>query len=386
MSNDTVTRVSSQSWISRVGGSIKGVLVGVVLFVAAFPLLWMNEGRAVRTAKGLQEGAAAVVAVSAGARDPGMEGRLIHFSAQAVTSATLTDPEFGISVPAIRLVREVEMFQWQERSKTEERTKLGGGTERVTTYSYERGWSSRHIDSSRFQEPAGHQNPPTMPYQGAEWLAEPVTAGAFTLPETLVQRIPARDPVLVEGTGRGAAREHRQGSTIYLGRDPNRPEVGDLRVQYTIARPQEVSVVGVQQGSTLAPYRTKRGTTVFLLYPGARTAEDMFQSEMERNAMLTWILRLVGFLVMFVGLRMVFAPLGVLGDVVPLFGRIIRAGTGLISFAVAGSLSLVVIALAWLFYRPLLGIALLVVAFLVAIPGLRALKGRRAQPAPAAAP
>lgn len=388
MTNQTVTRVTRQSWISRLGGAIKGVLVGVVLFFAAMPVLWTNEGRAVRTAKSLKEGAANVVEVSAGARDPGMEGRLIHFSDQATTTATLTDPEFGISVPAIRLERKAEMYQWQERSRSEERTKLGGGTERVTTYTYERVWSDRHIDSGRFQEPAGRQNPAAMSVSNADWTAGHVTAGVFTLPHSLVQRIPARDSVSVEGTGGDGEREHRRGSTIYLGRDPNNPEVGDIRVSYAVARPQQVSVIGVQQGSTLAPYQASAGRAILLLRSGAHTAAGMFESEMKANVFLTWILRFVGFFVMFVGLRMIFGPLGVIGDVVPFFGRVVRAGTGLISFAIAAPLSLIIIALAWLFYRPLLGIALLVVAGVIGFFGLRTLKSRRAQmppPEPAAA-
>ena len=52
---------SSQSWISRLGGSLKSVLFGIVLFGASIVLLWWNEGRAVKTAKGLKEGSAAVV-------------------------------------------------------------------------------------------------------------------------------------------------------------------------------------------------------------------------------------------------------------------------------------------------------------------------------------
>jgi len=387
MSNQTVTRVTSQSWFSRLGGAFKGILVGVVLFFAAFPVLWMNEGRAVRTAKSLKEGAAAVVSVSAGARDPGMEGRLIHFSAQATTTATLADPEFGIRVPGIRLVRNVEMYQWHEQSRSEERTKLGGGTERVTTYTYEKRWSDRHIDSSRFQEPAGRQNPPAMRFTNNEWVADNVTAGVFTLPQALVRRIPAQHDVSVAGTAPLGELEHRQGNTIYLGRDPGNPDIGDIRVQYTVALPQEVSVVGVQQGQSLAPYQAKAGRAILLLQPGTHTAEGMFQSEIQKNVFMTWILRLVGFLVMFIGVRMVFAPLGVLGDVVPLFGRIVRAGTGLISFAIAAPLSLVVIAIAWIFYRPLLGIPLLVLAVAIAVFGLRALKSRRAQvPPPAPAP
>ena len=43
----------------------------VILILAAFPLLWWNEGRAVKTAQGLSEGAGAVVSVEAGPMDWG---------------------------------------------------------------------------------------------------------------------------------------------------------------------------------------------------------------------------------------------------------------------------------------------------------------------------
>src|SRR5436190_1615354 len=50
------TVTSSESWFGRIMSSIKSVLVGLVLFLAAFPLLFWNEGNAVRTAKSLEEG------------------------------------------------------------------------------------------------------------------------------------------------------------------------------------------------------------------------------------------------------------------------------------------------------------------------------------------
>ncbi|MCY2994909.1 MAG: hypothetical protein NTY19_44665 [Planctomycetota bacterium] len=61
--SDSFSEVTSQSWFSRLGNAIKGVLLGIILFVVAFPLLWWNEGRAVKTAKGLKEAGGAVVAV-----------------------------------------------------------------------------------------------------------------------------------------------------------------------------------------------------------------------------------------------------------------------------------------------------------------------------------
>ncbi len=59
---------------------------------------------------------------------------------------------------------------------------------------------------------------------------------------------------------------------------------------------------------------------------------------------------------------MLVRPLRVVADVLPFFGNLVGMASGLIMFLVAGVVSTVTIAIAWLFYRPLLGIGLLVVA------------------------
>ena len=50
------------------------------------------------------------------------------------------------------------------------------------------------------------------------------------------------------------------------------------------------------------------------------------------------------------------------GHVIPFLGDLIGAGISLISFLIALPCTLVTIAVAWIYYRPLLGIGLLVVA------------------------
>lgn len=39
MSEDTFTEVTTESWLGRIGGAFKGIVVGLVLFIAAFPML-----------------------------------------------------------------------------------------------------------------------------------------------------------------------------------------------------------------------------------------------------------------------------------------------------------------------------------------------------------
>ena len=79
---------------------------------------------------------------------------------------------------------------------------------------------------------------------------------------------------------------------------------------------------------------------------------------------MTWLFRLAGFLAMYIGLGMVLKPLSVLADVLPILGDIVGIGTSIVSGLIAFVCSLVTIAIAWVLYRPVLGIALLVLAAL----------------------
>lgn len=360
---DQFTEVSSQGWLSRIGESIKGILVGFVAVLIAFPLLFWNEGRAVKTAKGLEEGAGAVVAVPGDKVDPQNEGKLVHVSAQATADATLTDPDLRVSAPGIALVRTVEMFQWDEDEKKEQRSKLGGGKETITTYTYKTVWDDEPHASSGFKVRQGHENP-DMPLRSSRWTAPSVMLGGFVLPASLVDEIDKSEALTVDAkaiaTPAAAGGRAVQGSNggVYFGANPSSPAVGDLRINYAVVKPQPVSVVSKQVASSFQPYVASTGLAISMLEPGTVAAAQMFQHAQDANATLTWILRAVGCFVMFVGFALVFRPLQVVADVIPLVGSLVGLGTGLAAAGLAAVGSLLTIGVAWIFYRPLIGVPL----------------------------
>ncbi|MGH8516300.1 MAG: TMEM43 family protein [Panacagrimonas sp.] len=213
---DQYTVTTSQGWGSRIGGSIKGILVGLVMTVGAFPTLFWNEGRAVAREKALNEGAAAVISVDASRIDPQNEGRLVHLSGTAQTTDVVQDPEFGAPIVALRLIRQVSMYQWKENETRETRKKLGGGEETVTTYNYVKEWSDQVIDSGSFYDGEGHKNPGAMPFNAETFQAENVTVGAFRMNASQIGRTGAPrdlpdDVAITLPEGRGPA--VRQGNT-----------------------------------------------------------------------------------------------------------------------------------------------------------------------------
>ena len=366
MSTDSFTEVTNQSWFSRLGNAFKGIIFGLIFVAISFPLLFWNEGRAVKRYKTLKEGGGAVISISADKVAPGHQGKLIHTSGIATTDETLTDPIFGVSSQAIKLQRTVEMYQWKEESQSTEKKKLGGGTETTTTYTYNKTWSENSINSGNFKQQQGHENPGQMQYHSDEQLAETVTIGAFNLPPTLVRKINDYSQVTLGSNYNLPEALSQKGrvvsNTIYIGNDPAAQQVGDIRVSFKEIKPLTISMIASQVNNTFEPYNAKAGGTIELLVSGVQSADAMIQKAQKDNTIFTWLLRAAGYLVMFIGFAMILAPLSVIADIVPIFGTIIAAGTGFISALIAGFLTFLTIAIAWIFYRPILGIILIIAA------------------------
>lgn len=370
-----VTETTTESWGSRLGGSMKGVLVGLGLFVLGFPVLFWNEGNSVKTAKALDEGEGACVSVESNERvDPELEGKLVHLSGKADTKDVLADEAFGVSATALALARKVEMFQWQENCETVEKKNVGGSVTKTKTYTYEKVWSERPISSSAFKE-AGHENPDAVEFPSREQRAGHVRFGAFRLNERQIARIGGERAFEFPSdfTCR-VARVQMQGATIYV---PNRatrenalnvrdvvaePRIGDMRVSFSVIYPHEISLVAQQRGDTFVGYVAQAGKKVDLLKDGVVGAVEMFADARDANTLFTWALRVGGFLLMFFGLSMALKPLSVLADVLPVLGDLVGMGTGLVAGLVSLVCALVTVAIAWIFYRPVLGVALLAVA------------------------
>lgn len=383
MSRDRFTEVSTTSWFGRIGESIKGILFGLILIAGAGILIFWNEGRAVKRAKTLAEGATSVLTVSAERVDPANEGKLVHLTALATTTETLADPEFGVSAPALKLRRSAEMYQWQEHESKKTKKNVGGSSTTTTTTSYDKTWSSSLIDSSRFKHPEDHQNPQSMVYSSREAVAKVITAGEFTLSKSLVNRIDQYVDMPFSATEQLPedlrSKAKLADGKVYFGADPGSPQIGDVRISFAAVKPVMVSLVSRQVKNTFEPFVSKAGGELELLEVGQFSAAELFRQAEQMNLLLTWGLRLGGLVLMWLGLALIFRPLSVLADVVPFIGRIVGFGTGLIALLLATLGSACIAAVAWFFYRPLLSIVLVAVAGVLVL-GVILLKKGNATP------
>ena len=386
-----ITEVTSQSVFGRIGRSFVGMLIGLALLIGSVVLLFWNEGRAVATAKSLREGAATVIDVPSDNINPANDSKLVHVTGDTAAADPLEDPLFNISEAAIRLRRNIQVFEWKEKKESKKRDKIGGGTETTTTYSYEKAWSPDLTKSSWFKSPEDHRNPAKLEVPKKEFVAKNATLGQFKLTAEIIAKIPGdetlavSDKQLSDVSSNLESKLKVEGDEFYLGADPANPEIGDEKISFTVLRPGTVSVVAAQTKHSFAPYTTQNGREIELVEAGNVPAPQMFAHAQAANRTLTWILRAVGFAAMFFGGLLLLGPISALAHILPFLGSLVEIGFAIVAFFISAILSMLVIATAWIVYRPILGIALIVVAIgcFVLLKRLHTKRAPAAVPAPA---
>ena len=155
---------------------------------------------------------------------------------------------------------------------------------------------------------------------------------------------------------------HQASNVLYFGRVPGSPEVGDVRVTFEKVVPAKVTVMAVVDGDTFKPYKAKNGKRFQTLVMGQKSGDEIIDAEKEANNMILWALRILGIMIIIGGLKGIFGFLETILKVVPFIAGIFGWGVGIVCTVVGIVWSLIVIALAWLFYRPVLAISLLAIA------------------------
>uniref|UniRef100_A0A8C5SWE4 Transmembrane protein 43 n=1 Tax=Laticauda laticaudata TaxID=8630 RepID=A0A8C5SWE4_LATLA len=366
-------------FLERLSETSGGMLVGLATFALSFYILFTNEGRALKTASSLTEGLSLVVPLdNIQIVSHENDKKLVHLSGILRTSKPLYDPSYGLSIRAVKLKRQVEMYQWVEYEDSKEYEE-NGEVKKETRYSYNTEWKSEVVNSRNFDREIGHKNPSAMAVESFTAVASDVQVGTFFLSRGLIEKINNFKQMSLSKLEDPHADVIRSGDYFFHSENPRRPEVGDLRVSFFYAGlseafsrtvlPDTVTIVARQQEDHLVPYQTKSGDVLNILYPGELTAEEVFLKEHESNSMKTWGLRAAGWLSMFLGISLMTRIIYTLVDWFPVVRDLVNIGLKAFAFCLATSLSLLTISVGWLFYRPfwaLLTALLAVVPILIA--------------------
>ena len=378
---------TTKNYGNRLLDSLKGAGAGFIILFVGTIMLCMNEGNYVKTDKAIRSAQNELVKVSdVSTMNPSLDGKLIHAYAFADTQDVLSDNLFGASEKAIALVRLVEYYQYEEHKKTEKKDKLGGSEETITTYTYEKKWVTSPINSTGFTDPDYKKSNIVLENDVKSQLlyAKNVSFGAYKLPVFIIEEIKGSVPVeanisdgeLAAWNSRIAQRAKSagykadsnatlaqvQGNVVYFGRSPSSPQIGDVRITLAKVPPADISIIARVIGPTFERYLAPNGRTFTSVAMGTVSAEIMIESAKKANSFITWLLRIIGIILVVAAIKMIFKILPTLFKVLPPLATIVGAGVTLVCSVGGFAWSLVVISLAWLFYRPLVGIPMLIIA------------------------
>jgi hypothetical protein len=365
------------------GGALQGMLAGGALLLVAVGLQLWNEGRTYRREALLADAGASVVMLATPSAMPENDGRLVHVVGDARASAPVVDETFGIEVEGLALRRHVEMYQWREK-----KTESESNGRKTFSYNYDRVWTNEAIDSDRFTGKAEHVNPGSMPFDEATVASDEVRVGELLVgPDALREiggwrRMDAASLVLPPNM---AVSFRPHDGWLVTSEAAGDPVIGDVRVRFEVMPPGQVSILARQQQGSLVPYENDVGEELLLAGRGKASANELLASAANSNKRAAWAIRFAGFVLAWVGFGLMFRPLTLLADVVPVLGRIAGIGTAIVAGALALALSALAIGGGWMWQRPWLLVAIVALA-VVAVAWLLRRRAAPASPMPRSMP
>ncbi|HET7268696.1 MAG TPA: TMEM43 family protein [Oleiagrimonas sp.] len=240
--------------------------IGLVLMLIGLAVLGVNEHSAADWQRGMaRHGGSILVLGTEASPDAAQYGRRVLVTGTPQVVQRPRDPDFHVSADTSLLVRKVAMFQWRE-------VRFGNQV------NYQQDWVDHAVDSSDFEQPAGHANTLTFPFESARFHAAVVRLDGYVLAPELVHALPGGTKPLqpdfshLPANLQASFRVRGNRLTTRVGDD--RPRLGDLRVQWLVHPLQTVTVIARVDGNRLVPANGPgKG---FRIQLGERSLTDIF--------------------------------------------------------------------------------------------------------------
>ncbi len=350
-------------FFDKIKSSLAGIIVWPILIIVSVYMLWSNEFSYVAREKAIITWENIVVEIDAQNPSPENNNKYVYTFGE-VSSDVIQEPDFLFPINAVSVSRTVEMYQWQENTKTEVKENLWGSETHTTTYSYEKKWSQFPINSDDFNQATQYQNPKNWQYEWKTIFGQNVKLGNFKISDWLQAMMPKWNelPLWQELENMLATGSSVVNNYIYNWVNYNDPQIGDLRISYSIL-PIWTSL------STLAWQRNNDMLDIYLLDGGEnitrieewnKSAKILFQAMKDDNSLTTWLIRIAFTVIIFLWLNMLFSILPTLGSIVPFIGKILGVWVWLIALVWTLIIAGGTIAIAWLVARPIISVIIIV--------------------------
>ncbi|CAD8096747.1 unnamed protein product [Paramecium primaurelia] len=357
-------------------------VVGIVCISFSILLLWFNERRAAINSYRLQFARQHCISLT-----PFQESNskdLIHITGQLISDELVTDKEFGVSqINCVKLYRNVEMYQWVQGDNKQQEQK----------------WMDNHVENH-----FGYNNDKSKWVLKSEtFLNQIVKLHQFHLEEDMKKELktPLQNVKLNQANVQIAQQKYKnsgfcrfllQDDYIYMHQVEDQIVNGDLRICFKqvtcsdatiVARGDNTKLVVWQFEDTFnqtvardydehertccnlpVPNDSKPIKEIYWIFQGLFTPEECFSKVVNENAMLFWVFRSIGYILIAIGTIILLSPVSFLTDFIPT-----EKLTGL-SFFIFGSIAALPITIfsicfSWVYYRPKIGFLMLLISIIL---------------------
>ncbi len=345
--------------MKKVKNSVQGVILGIIFLLVGTILIWWNEGNTVKNLKAVDEIQKNVIDIKSDSINPSNDQKLVATNGEVnILDESLKDDTFGIQQKSIKLKRIIETYQWKETEKKDSNDRV--------TYQYEKNWETELIDSSEFHK-SGYTNPTYQPYNNETFIAEEVKIGQFYLNKEQKENIPT--PTRLEITQGSYLPYGYQLKNNYItnAQDINNPNIGDIRISYVYNSYKNISILALQNEDSFADYISSNGVKINRVEEGLLNSNAIIDKIISENKMIKWVFRGLGAILVILGYTFILNLITTATSFIPIIGNIVGTGIALVSFLLGCIHSLIIFTIAWIRFRPIIGICLLLAVVVLII-------------------
>ncbi|NLE04409.1 MAG: hypothetical protein GX638_06360 [Crenarchaeota archaeon] len=374
-------RVERKSFGKRILDSFVGLLIGFLLFIGSFVVLFINEGH-----ENLDNYAR--VASEYNQENTYDEGDLVYI-VDSLSATSYAADNYLKDSDYIYVKRVVEMYAYVENEHTETKENLGGSSTTTYTYSYETKWTQNPQKTSTFQ---GDNNelPQDIPSNYDVWINNMPNSNSDVATGITIDGIDVASGLDFSGANglaitasdvkNLAGNESVSGNYIYRANNgsSSNTKVGDIRISFIVIKASDKGLLLARYNNNkFEPFHTKKNSEIFRFFAGVESQNQAVQILNTEYKTTLWIMRLLGFLMMFIGLLLIANPVMTLLSVVPIFAKIGRFTYGIIAFVISLVLSAITILIAMIFNNIYLAIGVVVLLIVIVVLVLRSKKKKK---------
>lgn len=329
-------------------------ILGFIILIASIFALFINEHNYVNAIKIGNFAEKNAIIVSANDLNPSNDNKLIFMNGSAYSQELLTDSI--VRIPnAIALFRDTEIYQWEEIRKHRDNNKI--------SYTYRKTWSKNLINSDNFESSA-YKNPKKMKYEPKNIYAHNIGLGKFYLSEEIIKNINSISKI--------TQLPYNSTFKIYngfyfTGNDYDNPKIGDQKLSYSyIPSGIKLSIIAKQSGNHLENMNSKYGNFSIVMN-GEKDLKTMISDYKKNLTNNTWLIRGISLLFLFLGLNLIIQPIVNLGSTIPILGELTQMAAFASTLIITIALGTLIIASAWLLFRPEIAIPLIIISILTII-------------------